>query len=71
MKDLKAIGKDDVRRIVEEIRRLENDLLGDMKRLTNFTPEYRLRVGTWRVLFDVEGAKMIVHRVKHGREAYS
>jgi hypothetical protein len=27
------------------IEALESDLAGDVKRLTNFTPEYRLRVG--------------------------
>ena len=27
---------------------------GNVKRLTNFTPEYRLRVGNYRILFEIE-----------------
>ena len=43
---------------------------GDVKRLRNFTPAYRLRVGDYRVLFAVEGGRILVHRVVHRREAY-
>ncbi|GDY21132.1 hypothetical protein LBMAG56_24780 [Verrucomicrobiota bacterium] len=58
------------RRVVEKVERLRHDLAGDVKRLTNFTPEYRLRVGHYRVLFEVEGSRIIVHRVRHRREVY-
>ncbi len=47
-----------------------NDLKGDVKRLTNFTPEYRLRVGGYRVLFEVEEKTIIIYRIRHRREAY-
>ena len=70
VKDLQAINADDRRRIVIKIDALQDDLAGDVKRLTNFTPEYRLRVGSYRVLFEVEGEKLI-YRVKHRRDAYS
>ena len=44
---------------------------GDVKRLTNFTPEYRLRVGDYRVLFEIEDTnRVVVYRVCHRREAY-
>jgi mRNA interferase RelE/StbE len=43
----------------------------DMKNLTNFTPEYRLRVGRFRVLFEIEDRiRIIVYRIVHRREAY-
>lgn len=58
------------RRIVEKVTGLRNDLQGDVKRLTNFTPEYRLRVGDYRVLFEVEGERVVVYRVRHRREVY-
>ncbi|HEX8651790.1 MAG TPA: hypothetical protein VF708_13200 [Pyrinomonadaceae bacterium] len=45
VKDLDALDRPEARRILEKIRALENNLAGDVKRLTNFTPEYRLRVG--------------------------
>jgi mRNA interferase RelE/StbE len=45
-------------------------LSGDVKRLTNFTPEYRLRVGEYRVLFETAGARVVIYRILHRREAY-
>jgi mRNA interferase RelE/StbE len=70
IKDLDSIQPQEARRIVQKTNRLQNDLEGDVKRLTNFTPEYRLRVGDYRVLFEVEGNRVIVYRVIHRREAY-
>lgn len=57
--DLKGIPKDQGKRIVKKLKRLESDLEGDVKRLTNYTPEYRLRVGDWRILFEVEKKKKV------------
>ena len=56
IKDLQALPVDQRRRIVEKIEALVPSLMGDVKRLTNFTPEYRLRVGDYRALFEVEGS---------------
>ncbi len=70
IKDLDSVSPEIARRVVEKVERLRHDLAGDVKRLTNFTPEYRLRVGDHRVLFEVEGSRIIVHRVRHRREVY-
>ncbi len=70
IKDLDSLQPDVAKRIVEKISRLSQNLEGDVKRLTNFTPEYRLRVGDYRVLFEVEGNRIIVYRVRHRREVY-
>lgn len=71
IKDLKAIRKDDASRIADALEGLQNNLSGDVKKLTNFIPTYRLRVGSYRVLFEVEVEKRItVYRVIHRREAY-
>lgn len=44
---------------------------GDVKKLTNHTPEYRLRVGDYRVLFEIDGTDRVsVYRIMHRREAY-
>ncbi len=51
LKDLKTLPKSAQRRIIAKTEALRNDLTGDVKRLTDFTPEYRLRVGDYRVLF--------------------
>lgn len=57
LKDLKAMNISEVPGIIERIEALKNDLAGNVKRLTHFTPEYRLRAGSYRVLFEVEGAR--------------
>jgi mRNA interferase RelE/StbE len=49
---------------------LANDLAGNVKRLTNFIPEYRLRVGDYRILFEVEERKIFIYRVVHRKDAY-
>jgi mRNA interferase RelE/StbE len=69
-KDLRRIPKADGERITRAILALRAGLTGDVKRLTNFTPEYRLRVGEWRVLFEVESDKIVIYRILHRREAY-
>jgi len=71
IKDLKHLQKQDASRIADALERLQSDLTGDVKKLTNFTPEYRLRVGQFRVLFEIENeTRIIVYRVVHRREAY-
>jgi mRNA interferase RelE/StbE len=52
---LKAMSPQVSRRVVGKLERLRSGLVGDVKRLTNFEPAYRLRVGDWRVLFDISG----------------
>ena len=70
LKDLKALPESARRRVIAKIEALRNDLAGDVKRLTNFTHEYRLRVGDYRVLFEVEGRRIIVYRIIHRKDAY-
>ena len=68
--DLLRIPKRFSRQIVAKVSRLEGGLRGNIKRLTNFDGDYRLRCGDYRVLFDVEGDVIVVHRVLHRKEAY-
>ena len=70
LKDLKSLPKKVQRQIMERIEDLEDDLTGDVKKLTNFTPEYRLRVGKYRVLFEIEDDKVIIYRIRHRKDAY-
>jgi len=56
--------------VAEKIELLKDDLAGDVKRLTASTPEFRLRIGDYRVLFEIEGARVIIYRVRHRKEAY-
>ena len=69
-RDLKALDHEVRRRVQGKIAAMTRDLAGDVKRLTNFTPEYRLRVGDWRVLFRIVGDAIIVYRVVRRDQAY-
>jgi mRNA interferase RelE/StbE len=69
-KDLRRIPVEQGKAIAERILLLSDGLRGDVKRLTNFFPEYRLRVGDWRVLFEVDGKKVIIYRIVNRRDAY-
>ena len=70
IKDIKGLHKSDQKRIVNKIESLTDNLYGNVKKLTNFTPEYRLRVGNWRVLFEVENDLIVIYRVLPRKEAY-
>jgi mRNA interferase RelE/StbE len=70
VKDLTALPATESRRIVAKIEALGSGLTGDVKQLTNFTPEYRLRVGNYRVLFEVEEKSVVIYRVLHRKDAY-
>lgn len=71
IKDLRRLQKRDATRIADALDRLKIDLGGDVKRLTNFTPEYRMRMGQFRALFEIEdNQRIVVYRIVHRREAY-
>lgn len=71
LKDLARLPGGDRRRAVARIEGLQDNLAGDVKKLTNFTPEYRLRVGNYRVLFEIEGTTVVIYRVLHRKDAYN
>jgi mRNA interferase RelE/StbE len=67
---LDRLSPDVARRILSKIERMRHDLAGDVKRLKEFVPNYRLRVGDWRVLFEVKAGSIIIHDIKHRSQAY-
>jgi len=70
VKDIERLSSRMQLQITKAIEAMSDDLKGDVKRLTNFTPEYRLRVGDYMVLFELENKNTVVYRVRHRREAY-
>jgi mRNA interferase RelE/StbE len=71
LKDLEKIEKKRASQILSKIERLVDfPRVANFKKLTNFYPPYRLRVGDYRVLFDVVGDEITVYRVKHRKESY-
>ena len=71
LQDLSRLDRVIAKRIVAKIERMRHDLHGDVKRLKNFQPGHRLRVGDYRVLFDVRGSQAIIQYIRHRREAYT
>jgi mRNA interferase RelE/StbE len=72
MKDLQDVPVRDAERILDKIEAMSDNLQGDVKHLTNYTPEYRLRVGRWRVLFEIEqNNSIVIYRIKPRGEAYT
>jgi mRNA interferase RelE/StbE len=67
---LRALPKPLRRNIGQRLDALQGGLSGDVKKLTAREHKYRLRVGSYRILFRLEGAVIFVYAVKHRREAY-
>jgi mRNA interferase RelE/StbE len=70
LKDIERLPPRIQGQILAGIDGLSDDLKGDVKRLTNFTPEYRLRIRDYRVLFEIEEETIVIYRIRHRREAY-
>ncbi len=71
-KDLRRLDARAAARVVAAVERLAGTGNGDVKRLHTDTPEWRLRVGTWRVRFVFEPALRVmrIRRVLPRGSAY-
>jgi mRNA interferase RelE/StbE len=56
--------------ILKKIARLEHGLHGNIKRLQNADCAYRLRMGNYRVLFDVHGDEILIQKVGDRKDVY-
>jgi len=65
VKDLKSLPREEAKRVADRLKLLEDDLQGDVRRLTGHTVEYRMRAGNWRALFEIGGSTIIVYRILH------
>jgi mRNA interferase RelE/StbE len=70
VKDFEAFPPGIQQRILVGIGGMSDNLRGDVKRLTDSTPEFWLRVGDYRVLFEVEKDDLVIYRIRYRREAY-
>jgi mRNA interferase RelE/StbE len=70
-KDLAELPKNRFDTITRRIDALKDGLPGSVKRLSNFGYDCRLRVGDYRILFDLRGAQITIRRVLHRRHAYA
>ena len=70
-RESKRLSKRDADRVRQALERLADSALGDIKRLRGgHPPMHRLRVGSWRVIIELEEDVIRIKRVLHRREAY-
>ncbi len=69
-KDFRKLSKNEIEKILDKIDLYYEGNTNNVKKLTNHKPEYRLRVGDCRVLFDICNNTMIVRSILHRKEAY-
>lgn len=71
IKDLKQISepfKTKIHNKILELKKFPN--LQNIKKLTNFEPAYRLRIGDYRVVFYQENDLMLISRIAHRKGAF-
>jgi mRNA-degrading endonuclease RelE of RelBE toxin-antitoxin system len=67
---LRVLEKSIRRNIGYRMELMRDDLHGDVKKLEAKGNRYRLRIGSHRVLFTLEGDQIAVYAVKDRKEAY-
>ena len=56
--------------VLRKIERLEHGLHGNIKHLHNAEAAYRLRMGDYRILFDVESDVIVIRRIGNRKDVY-
>jgi mRNA interferase RelE/StbE len=68
--DLDRLPARERAQILRKIERLEHGLHGNIKRLHDAETAYRLRMGDYRILFDVEDRVIIIRKIGNRRDIY-
>jgi mRNA interferase RelE/StbE len=67
---LRALPGEQRRNIGYRLQQLQEQFMGDIKKLEGQREHYRLRVGGYRILFRLIGNRIEVYAVKKRKEAY-
>jgi len=67
---LRALPKELRQSIGQRMETLCTNLQGDVAKLKAMDSRYRLRVGSYRVLFVLAGARIRVYAIRNRKEAY-
>jgi len=68
--DLRRLDAQMHRRVLEMLERLREDPFQGT-RLTNVAiGQWRIRIGDYRIRYDIEGEQILLYRVRHRREIY-
>ena len=71
-KDLRAFPKDDIKRVMERIHSLAEDPRPPGCEKLSGLDRYRLRQGSYRIVYEIEDTRLVVLVVKvgHRRDVY-
>jgi mRNA interferase RelE/StbE len=69
-KDLRQLDPQIRERILQALAKLEENPYQGEKVLAQETGTWRLRVGDWRLRYDIVGEEVHLLRVRHRREVY-
>jgi mRNA interferase RelE/StbE len=70
VENLRALPKNVAGQIIRKISRLESGLTANIKKLRQADFGYRLRMGDYRILFDVEGDTIVIQKIGHRKDVY-
>ncbi len=76
--EIKDEAKAELRELPEDVRReigyrlhlLQQEFSGDVKKLKGSKNEYRMRVGNYRVLFELVGKRIVVYTLGQRKDIY-
>lgn len=70
MASIRKLGAAERRAVGYKLHGLQKNFSGDVKKLKGSKNEYRLRVGDLRVLFEVEGKRLVVFAIGNRKDIY-
>ncbi len=70
-KDLKQIDKKTALKLLQDIQKLKDyPSISNIKKLINHHYSHRMRLGDYRVLFDITDDIIFIGRILHRKDAY-
>lgn len=69
-RDLRRLDSQVQQRVIEALAKLEDDPRLGERVVAQETGTWRLRVGDWRIRYDIIGQEVHLLRVRHRREIY-
>jgi len=68
--DLRRLAAQMHRRVLEVLERLQEDPFQGQRLINVTIGQWRIRVGDYRIRYDIEGEQVLLYRVRHRREIY-